>query len=202
MPRDTRAPRFPSRNSVKLLFDFFPVILFFIAFKVSDIFVATGVAIVATVLLIGWVLARGKKVSNMQWMSLVIIVLFGGATLVLHDETFIKWKPTALYWLAAATFLGGLAFRTNVIKALIGEELALPEPIWTRLCVAWGVFFLFTGALNLWVAYNFSTSAWVNFKLFGGFGLIFAFVIAQGLWLAKYVQEEPAKTAEPPRAEG
>jgi intracellular septation protein len=197
-----RAPRFRSRNSVKLLFDFFPVILFFIAFKLSDIFVATGVAIAATVLQIGWVLVRRKKVSNMQWMSLVIIVLFGGATLVLHDETFIKWKPTVLYWLAATAFLVGLAFRTNLIKALMAEGLTLPEPIWTRLCVAWGVFFLFTGALNLWVAYNFSTAAWVNFKLFGGFGLIFAFVIAQALWLSKYVQEEPAKAAEPPRAEG
>jgi intracellular septation protein len=187
---------------VKLLFDFFPVILFFIAFKVSDIFVATGVAIAATVLQIGWVLARRKKVSNMQWMSLVIIVLFGGATLVLHDETFIKWKPTVLYWLAGATFLVGLAFRTNLIKALMAEGLSLPEPIWTRLCVAWGMFFLFMGALNLWVAYNFSTDVWVNFKLFGGFGLIFAFVIAQALWLSKYVQEEPPKAAEPPRAEG
>ena len=182
---------------MKFLFDFFPVILFFVAFKVSDIFVATGVAIAATVLQIGWVLVRGKKVSNMQWVSLVIIVLFGGATLVLRDETFIKWKPSVLYWLAGVVFIGALAFKTNLVKAVMSEGIALPEPIWTRLAIAWGVFFLFKGTLNLWVAYNYSTETWVNFKLFGGMGLMIAFVIAQALWLSRYVQDEPPKAAEP-----
>jgi intracellular septation protein len=182
---------------LKFLLDFFPVILFFVAFKVSDIFVATGVAIAATILQIGWVLVRRKKVTNMQWMSLVIIVLFGGATLVLRDETFIKWKPSVLYWLAGVLFLGGLAMKTNLVKAVMGEGISLPEPIWTRLAVAWGVFFLFKGTLNLWVAYNFSTETWVNFKLFGGLGLMIAFVIAQALWLSKYVQDEPPKNASP-----
>ena len=183
---------------MKFLFDFFPVILFFVAFKVSDIFVATAVAIAATVAQIGWVLARRRKVSNMQWASLAIIVIFGGATLILRDETFIKWKPTVLYWLTGLAFLVALAFKTNLIKAVMGEGIELPEPIWTRLAVAWGVFFLFKGALNLWVAYNFSTETWVNFKLFGGMGLILAFVFAQAIWLAKYVQDAPAK-AEPPK---
>ena len=182
---------------MKFLFDFFPVILFFVAFKVSDIFVATAVAIAATVVQIGWVLARGKKVTNMQWMSLAIIVIFGGATLILRDETFIKWKPSVLYWLAGVVFLGGLAFGTNLVKAVMSEGLALPEPIWTKLCVAWGIFFLCKGTLNLWVAYNFSTETWVNFKLFGGIGLMVAFVIAQALWLSKYVHEEPPKDASP-----
>jgi intracellular septation protein len=95
-------------------------------------------------------------------------------------------------------FLGALAFRTNLVKAVMSEGIALPEPIWTRLAVAWGVFFLFKGALNLWVAYNFPTDVWVNFKLFGGMGLMLAFVIAQAIWLSKYVQEEPAK-ADPPQ---
>jgi intracellular septation protein len=185
---------------VKFLFDFFPVILFFVAFKLSDIFVATGVAIAATVVQIGWVLVRRKKVSPMQWTSLVIIVVFGGATLILRDETFIKWKPTVLYWVASVAFLGGLAFRTNLVKAVMSESVTLPEPIWTKLAIAWGVFFLFKGALNLWVAYNFPTDVWVNFKLFGSMGLMIAFVIAQALWLSKYV-EEPAKAAEPPQAE-
>ena len=183
---------------MKFLFDFFPVILFFVAFKVSDIFVATAVAIAASIAQIGWVLARGKKVTNLQWTGLVIIVLFGGATLVLHDETFIKWKPTVLYWLAGVVFLGGLAFRTNLVKAVMGEGITLPEPIWTKLCVAWGVFFLCKGALNLWVAYNFSTDVWVNFKLFGGMGLMLAFVIAQAIWLSKYLPEDPAKV-DPPK---
>ncbi len=182
---------------MKFLFDFFPVILFFVAFKVSDIFVATGVAIAATIIQIGWVLVRGKKVTNMQWMSLVIIVLFGGATLVLRDETFIKWKPSVLYWLAGVVFLGGLSVGTNLVKAVMSEGISLPEAIWTRLCIAWGVFFLFKGTLNLWVAYHYSTEVWVNFKLFGGMGLMIAFVIAQALWLSKYVQEEPPKSASP-----
>ncbi|MGZ5034963.1 MAG: septation protein A [Usitatibacter sp.] len=182
---------------MKFLFDFFPVIVFFVAFKLSDIFVATATAIAATVLQIGWVLVRRRKVSNMQWTSLAIIVLFGGATLILRDETFIKWKPSVLYWLAGLTFLGGLAFKTNLVKAVMSEGISLPEPIWTRLAIAWGVFFLFKGTLNLWVAYNFSTEVWVNFKLFGGMGLMLAFVLAQALWLSRYVQDEPPKAPQP-----
>ncbi len=170
---------------MKFLFDFFPVILFFVAFKVSDIFVATAAAIAATVVQIGWVLVRGKKVSNMH------------ATLILRDETFIKWRPSVLYWLAGIVFLGGLAFGTNLVKAVMGEGLTLPEPIWTKLAIAWGVFFLFKGTLNLWVAYHYSTDTWVNFKLFGGLGLMIAFVIAQALWLSRYVQDDPPKNAEP-----
>jgi intracellular septation protein len=179
---------------LKLLFDFFPVILFFVAFKFSDIFVATAVAIAATVMQIGWVLARRRRVTNMQWTSLVIIVIFGGATLLLRDETFIKWKPTVLYWLAGVTFLGGLAFRVNLVKAVMAEGLTLPEPVWTRLAIAWGVFFLFKGSLNLWVAYHYSTETWVNFKLFGGMGLMIAFVVAQAFWISRHLpDEEPAK---------
>jgi len=182
---------------LKFLFDLFPVILFFVAFKFADIFVATGVAIGATILQIGYVLARRRKVTNMQWASLVIIVLFGGATLVLHDETFIKWKPTVLYWLAGVTFLGSLAFGKNLVKAVMAEGLTLPEPVWFKLCVAWGVFFLFKGTLNLYIAYTFPTEFWVNFKLFGGMGLMILFVVAQAIWLAKYVPDESAAKQKP-----
>jgi intracellular septation protein len=184
---------------VKLLFDFFPVIFFFVAFKMSDIYVATAVAIAASVVQIGWVLARRRKVTPMQWAGLAIIVIFGGATLILHDETFIKWKPTILYWLTGSAFLVALAFKTNFAKAVMSEGIELPEPIWTRVAIAWGVFFLFQGALNLWVAFNFSTPTWVTFKLFGGMGLLLAFALAQALWISKYIQEEPAK-AEPPKS--
>ena len=183
---------------MKLLFDFFPLILFFVAYQASDIFVATGVAIAASIAQIAWVLARRKKVSGMQWTSLVVIVVFGGATLLLRDETFIKWKPTVLYWLAGVVFLGGLAFRQNLVKAVMSEaELVLPEPVWTKLCIAWGVFFLFKGTLNLWVAYTFSTPIWVKFKVFGGMGLMVAFVIAQAFWLSKYLPDEPDEAAPP-----
>jgi len=180
---------------VKFFFDFFPVILFFVAYKVTDIFVATGVAIAATIAQIAWVLVRGKKVTGMQWTSLVIIVVFGGATLLLRDETFIKWKPTVLYWLAGVVFLGALAFKQNLVKGVMGAGIELPAPVWTKLAVAWGVFFLFKGTLNLWVAYNFSTETWVNFKLFGGMGLMLAFVVAQALWIARYLPDEDAKAA-------
>jgi intracellular septation protein len=184
---------------VKLLFDFFPVILFFIAFKFAGIFVATAAAIAATVVQIAWVLVRRRKVANMQWASLAIIVIFGGATLILRDETFIKWKPTVLYWVAGASFLGALAFKSNFVKAVVGEGIELPEPVWTRLAVAWGLFFFFQGALNLWVAYNFPTDTWVNFKVFGGLGLILTFVVAQTFWISKYLPDEPAKI-EPPQS--
>jgi intracellular septation protein len=187
---------------MKFLFDFFPVILFFVAFKVADIYVATGVAIAATVVQIGYVLARGRRVTGMQWTGLVIICVFGGATLLLRDEDFIKWKPTVLYWLAGVAFLGALAFGKNLVKAIMSEGgLELPEPIWTRLCVAWGVFFIFKGALNLWVAYAFSTDTWVNFKLFGGMGLMLAFVLAQAAWLSRYLPEED-KAVAPAKGEG
>ena len=182
----------------QFLFDFFPVILFFAAFKLADIYVATGVAIAATVVQIGYVLARGRRVTGMQWASLVIIGVFGGATLFLRDETFIKWKPTVLYWLAGAAFLGGLAFGRNLVKAVMSEGgLELPDSVWSKLCVAWGVFFIFKGALNLWVAYTFATDTWVNFKLFGGMGLMFAFVIAQAMWISKYLPEEAPAGAAP-----
>jgi len=188
---------------VKFLFDFFPVILFFVAYKFADIFVATGVAIAATVAQIGWVLLRRRKVSGMQWASLAIIGIFGGATLLLRDETFIKWKPTVLYWLAGAVFLGGLAFGKNLVKSVMSEGLELPERVWFKLCIAWGLFFLFKGTLNLYVAFTYSTNFWVNFKLFGGMGLMILFILAQALWLSKYLPDHEApepKVNEPPKA--
>lgn len=185
---------------MKLLVDLFPVILFFIAFKFQGIYVATAVAIAATVIQVGWMFVRGRKVSNMQWASLAIISVFGGATLLLRDETFIKWKPTVLFWLAGLAFLGGLAFGRNLVKAVMSEGLSMPEAAWTKLCVAWGVFFLFKGALNLWVAFTFDTETWVNFKLFGSMGLMIAFVIGQAFWIAKYIPDTPDGKPAPANA--
>ena len=177
---------------MKFLFDLFPVILFFVAFKLADIYVATGVAIAATFAQVGWLKLRGRKVDTMLWASLAIIVLFGGATLALHDETFIKWKPTILYWLFAVALAGGeLVFRRNLIRSLLGEQMQLPDRAWRTLNWSWAGFFAFMGAANLFVAYSFSTDAWVNFKLFGGIGLMLLFVLAQGMFLAKYVEEKP-----------
>ncbi len=176
---------------MKFLFDLFPVILFFIAFKVSGIYVATGTAIAASFVQIGWLLARRRKVDTMLWVSLAIIVLFGGATLWLRDETFIKWKPTVLYWLFGLVLAGSsLLFRKNLIRKLMGEQIHLPENVWQRLNQSWIAFFAIMGALNLFVAYRFSTDIWVDFKLFGGMGLMLVFVIGQSVFLAKYLQEE------------
>ncbi len=176
---------------MKFLFDLFPVILFFIAFKIHGIFVATAVAIVATFLQIGWVWYRHRKVDTMLWVSLVIVTLFGGATLLLQDETFIKWKPTVLYWLFAGTLAGGALFmKKNLMKSLLSEQMQLPDVAWTRMNWSWVGFFVFMGIANIAVAYNFPTDTWVNFKLFGGIGLMLVFVLVQGLLLSKYMEEE------------
>ncbi|MCS6944404.1 MAG: septation protein A [Sutterellaceae bacterium] len=206
---------------MKLLFDLLPVILFFVTYRlasadpqgaaawadgwlaplVSDgpvpaqqapIVLATAVAIVATATQIGWLLARKRRVDPALWLGLAVILLFGGATIWLHDETFIKWKPTILYWLFAAILVGGrLLFGRNLLRALLGTQLAVELPVWERLLWAWVVFFLAAGALNLWVAFTFATEVWVNFKLFGLLGLTLAFALAVGLWVARHVKERP-----------
>ena len=177
---------------MKFLFDLFPVILFFIAFKLADIYVATAVAIGATCLQIGWLKLRRRRVEPMLWASLAIIGVFGGATLALQDETFIKWKPTVLYWLFGAVLaVSALVFRRNLLRAMLSGQVQLPDPVWSRLNLSWVGFFVFMGALNLYVAYNYSTDLWVNFKLFGGMGLMLLFVVAQALVLARYAEEKP-----------
>jgi intracellular septation protein len=183
---------------MKFLFDFFPVILFFIAFKVADIYVATAVAIGASFVQVGWLKLRGRKVEPMLWASLAIIAVFGGATLALQDETFIKWKPTVLYWLFGAVLAGALVFRRNLIRVMLSEQVQLPDPIWSRLNLSWISFFVFMGALNLYVAYNFSTDHWVNFKLFGGMGLMLLFVLAQALVLSRFIEEKNERRSENP----
>src|SRR5512134_1144064 len=178
---------------MKFLFDIFPVVLFFIAFKIYDIYVATAVAIAATFVQIGWTWVRHRKVDNLLWVSLAVIVVFGGATLLLQDETFIKWKPTVLYWLFASVLaVAELGFRKNLIRAMMEAQVTLPEAVWGKLLASWIAFFALMGALNLAVAYNFSTDAWVNFKLFGGIGLMLAFIVLQALMLSRYIEDRKA----------
>jgi intracellular septation protein len=204
---------------MKFLFDLFPVILFFGMFKWGEanpdaaqalagqylsslvsggevtvsqapILLATAIAIIATLGQIGWLLLRGRKVDGMLWVSLAIISVFGGATIYFHNETFIKWKPTVLYWLFGASLVVSQAvFGKNLIRTMMAKQIGLPDPIWNRLSLAWAGFFIAMGAVNLLVAFNFSTAAWVNFKLFGFTGLMFAFVIAQSLLLSKYMKD-------------
>jgi intracellular septation protein len=175
---------------MKFLFDLFPVAFFFVAIQIWDIFVATAVAIAASVLQVGWLLARKKKVEPMLWASLGIILVFGGLTLYLRDKTFILWKPTVLYWLFGGVLAGSAVFGRNLIRALLSDQMRLPETIWNRLNWVWVGFFAFMGVVNLYVAFNYSEKIWATFKLFGGMGLMLLFVVAQSLILARYMQDE------------
>lgn len=208
---------------MKFLFDLFPVILFFTAFKLAEgnppaaagllgqifglagitgeidikqapILAATLVVILATAVQIAWVWLRHGKVDKMLWVSLALIILFGGMTLWFRDETFIKWKPTVLYWAFAMVLLvSGTVLKKNLIRAMLEKELQLPEIVWMRLNLAWVAFFAFLGIANLLVAFSFglSTDAWVNFKLFGSMGLMLIFVLLQGLMLSKHMEKNP-----------
>jgi intracellular septation protein len=191
-----RVPRSPthspnSRPDMKFLFDLFPIILFFVAFKVWGIFTATAVAIAATLVQIAWVAFRHRKVDPMLWVSLGVVTVFGGATLVLHNDTFIKWKPTVLYWaFSVVLIVSQLAFNKNLIEAMMGKQISLPHAIWGKLNIVWAIFFVLLGLVNLFVAYNYTTDQWVNFKLFGATGCLVVFIVGQSLWLAKYMKEE------------
>ena len=181
---------------MKLLTDFLPILIFFVAYKMGDIYLATGAAIAATVVQLIWLRVAGKRIEPMHWLSLVIIVVFGGATLLFHNETFIKWKPTVLYWLFAAVLgVGTLFLRRNFIRSMLAGQLALPDTVWGRLNLAWMSFFAAMGALNLYIAGNYATETWVNFKLFGSLGLTVVFVIGQAIYLGRHVQEEAPASA-------
>ena len=181
---------------MKFLFDLFPIILFFIAFKFGDIYSATIVAMVATILQILWVYYRHRKIDAMQWVSLVMILVFGSLTIFLHNKTFIQLKPTALYWLfSAVLFISAQFFQKNWIQVMMGKQITLKphgsHSIWHKLNHAWAIFFFLMGALNLYVAFEYSEETWVNFKLFGSTGLLLVFVIAQGVWLTRHMEHSP-----------
>ena len=214
---------------MKILLDFLPILLFFGTFKFAErdaqaaadfatrhfgflvdggvvgptegpVLLATLVVIVATLAQIGVLVARGRKVDLMLWVSLVLVVVLGGATVWFHNETFIKWKPSMLYWaMGLAFWISQLVFRKNLLQTLMGEQLELPAAVWQRLNFAWIAFFAMMGLLNLIVAYSFSTAAWVNFKLFGGLGLMLLFTLAQGVYLSRHLKPGDGGAAEPPR---
>ena len=179
---------------MKFLFDLFPIILFFVAYKFSGIFAATAVAIAATVAQIGWVWFRHRKVDTMLWVSFGIVTVFGGATLLFQNPTFIKWKPTVLYWFFAGSLIfSALVLNKNLIRTQLEAQMKLPEALWGKVNLAWAGFFAAMGVINLFVAYNFSEDTWINFKLFGGMGLMLVFVLAQGMLLSRYIVEEEPK---------
>ena len=180
---------------MKIFLDFFPIILFFVVFKAFGIFAATAVAIVATIGQIAWMWRKNGFVEPMQWVSLGVIVVFGGATLITQEETFIKWKPTVLYWLmGSALWIGHVVFKRNLLRQLMGTQLTLPDHAWRVLLHCWAVFFTGMGFLNLWVAKNFDEDTWVNFKLFGSIGLMLVFVVLQGIYMSRFIQEDKEET--------
>lgn len=210
---------------IKFLFDLFPVLLFFGVYKYGDsnqewahrmtvdylgpliaggavppsqsaILLATAVAIVATVLQVGYLLARGRKVDNMLWLSLAVILVAGGATIYFHDDLFIKWKPTILYWaFALALLVAQVFYKKNLMRSVMEANIKLPDPVWNRIGYSWILFFVGMGLLNLlmaFVVFRSDTSAWVSFKLFGFTGIFFAFIVIQTMMLSKYIKEEDA----------
>ncbi len=185
----------------KFLFDLFPLILFFLAFKFSDIFTATAVAIAAGIGQFIWLKATGKAIEATHWINLTVIVVFGGATLFFHNDVFIKWKPTVLYWLFACILMGGKwFFGRNLMQKLMGEKVSMPPHVWDKLNYSWATFFVFSGALNLYVAFSgaFTEAQWVNFKVFGLMALLLLFVIAQSVWLGKHMKDENEPVAALP----
>jgi len=175
----------------KLLFDLFPLILFFGAYRYADIYAATAVAMAASIAQIVWLKLRGQAIETTHWVNLTVIIVFGGATLLFQSDAFIKWKPTVLYWVFGVALLGGrLLMGRNLIRRLLETQVKLADPVWERLNLSWASFFVLAGAINLYVAFSgrFSEAQWVNFKVFGLMGLLIAFVIAQSLWLSRHVQ--------------
>jgi intracellular septation protein len=164
------------------------------------VLLATMVVILATLAQVAFLLARGKKIDMMLWVSLGLVTVLGGATIWFHNETFIKWKPSVLYWVMGLAFwISQVLFRRNLLQVLIGAELQLPATVWQRLNFAWIAFFAFMGLANIYVAYSFSTDAWVNFKLFGGIGLMLVFTVAQGVYISRHVlPEDESATATSP----
>jgi intracellular septation protein len=212
---------------MKFLFDFLPIILFFGVFKFADsnaeaaaryatehlgfvvsggvvgvdeapVLLATVVVIIATLLQITGLLLARKKVDTMLWVTFALIAVLGGATIWFHNPTFIKWKPSALDWaMAVALWLSQSLFGKNLLQVLVGEQLVLPKQVWQRLNWAWIAFFFLMGVANLYVAYNFSTSVWATFKVFGLTGLMLAFMVAQGFYISRFLHDEEAPQESP-----
>lgn len=173
---------------MKTLFDLFPVLLFFGAYKLFDIYVATGVMMAATVLQSAYTYVRERSLPLMQKVTLIMVLAFGAVTLGLHDERFIKWKPTVLYTcLAIGLGIAVFALRKNFLRALLGSQLELPDTIWNRLNVAWIAYCAFMAAINAHVVLNYSTEEWVNFKLWG-YVFPLVFIVGQGLYIAPHMK--------------
>ncbi|MBO9688144.1 septation protein A [Roseateles chitosanitabidus] len=210
---------------MKLLLDFLPLLLFFVTFKYADgqpeaaavfatehlgflvsggkvgpteapVLLATVTVMLVTIAQVLFLKLRGRKVDLMLWVSLALIVVLGGATVYFHSETFIKWKPTMLYWAFSAAFLVSHLLRRNLLRQVLKNEVDLPDPVWARLNWAWTLFFAAMGFANLYVAYSYSTEAWANFKVFGSTGLMVLFTLGQGVYMSRHLPQEEAPAEE------
>lgn len=176
---------------MRLLVDFLPIVIFFIAYKLFGIYTATAAAILISLLQVISYWVKHRTLPSIQLISLILILLFGGGTLLLHNELFIKWKPTALYWLLACAALFTQFFsKKTLIQRLLETNINLPAPLWSTLNRNWIIFFTFMGGINLWVAYSFDTNTWVNFKLFGLLGITFLFLLVQAIYLSRYIRSD------------
>jgi intracellular septation protein len=176
---------------MKQLSEFIPIILFFIAYKFYDIYVATGVVIVATSIQVAYTWFKYKKVETMQWVTLGLILVMGGATIYLQNEQFIKWKLTIIEWLFGLVFLGSQFFgKQPLVEKMMGANLQLPDRVWRKLNLSWSLFFISVGCINLYVMHHYNTDQWVNFKTFGVPGLMVVFIVAQLAFLYKYIPEQ------------
>jgi intracellular septation protein len=185
---------------MKFLYDLFPLLLFFAAFKFYDIYAATAVAIAASFAQVGYFWFRHRRVETMHVVTLAVIAVFGGLTLLLHDDTFIKWKPTLVYWILGALVLASQWLgRKTIVERMMSAQIALPGNVWKRLNLSWGLFFAALGALNLYVAFYYGLdqdaatrqAIWVNFKVFGLLGITLLFVVVQAVFMAKHMQDKP-----------
>ncbi len=182
---------------MKALYDFLPLLLFFSAFKIYGIYIATGVAIAASFIQVGWSWIKHRRVETMPAVTLGVLTVFGGLTLALHDDTFIKWKPTIVNWAFSVILFGGLFFgERTIMEKLMGKQMKLPDHIWKRVDIAWALFFLVLGALNVYVAFYYQLDqpaevrqeTWVNFKVFGILGITLLFAIGQALFLSHHME--------------
>lgn len=182
---------------MKFLFDLFPVLLFFIAYKLDGIYVATAVLIVTSLAQVAWLWFRHRRIEKMPLITALLVLVLGGATLLLHDETFVKWKPTVVNWLFALAFLGSQFIGDKtLIERMMSGAIDLSAEIWSRLNTLWVAFFALMGVANLYVAFNFATDTWVNFKLFGMLGLTLVFVVLQSFYLARHLKRPATETSE------
>ncbi|MDA9086670.1 septation protein A [Methylophilaceae bacterium] len=171
---------------MKFLYDLLPVILFFISYKIYDIFIATGVAIIATLLQVLYDYIKNKKIDKMLLFNGATITILGGLTIIFQDKTFIMWKPSVLYWLfTAVLFISNYFFNKNLIKLAMGQKIELEDSYWNNLNNATGLFFIMLGFINLYVAYNYEEDTWVNFKLFGITGILFIYIIFLTIYISK-----------------